>query len=577
MAMHQQGGLRMLCAGVWVLLGASAVLAQPLYDQDGIRLHGTVRRVTASAATCHVLEASHSEAVYQQMKANEGEPLHLWEVTVSAVNGSGRWLESLTAHFNIESEWPPCTNWTADPETPASAMWTGTLRVLQKPYGMAPGDEMGETVQVLAFRGRPPTIGRWNVNYEFAESESGSGVGAGLAPETVEAGLGLDGAARRQIQQGLQAAGFDPGGADGVFGPRTRAAIRNWQSSRGARATGYLDGVSVAALRPSAVGQPTFRQREWPAGVAASAASVPAAVAAQPPASPAPPQTAGLERLFWESIANSTNPAEFEAYLRRFPNGMFSELAQIRLEALRTASNDPPAAAVHPSGGVGSRGSGSPVSGAAGAVAGGDVRRRPGDVFRDCAECPEMVVMADGRLAMGRYEVTVGEYRAFASATGSGAGGGCVSNTDGDSWRDPGYPQTDRHPVTCVSWYDAQAYVSWLSRRTGATYRLPSAAEWDRAATGSQPGCSFRDLGEGACPVGSYGSNVAGLSDMVGNVSELASDCWEGDCSSRLLQGGGDWFTSSASFTSTWSVRRVAVPTDRRNGYRGFRVSRTLD
>ena len=73
---------------------------------------------------------------------------------------------------------------------------------------------------------------------------------------------------------------------------------------------------------------------------------------------------------------------------------------------------------------------------------------------------------------MGRYEVTVGEYRAFASATGGGAGGGCSTFGADDSWRDPGFPQTDRHLVTCVSWDDAQEYVSWLTRRTGATYRV---------------------------------------------------------------------------------------------------------
>ena len=114
-----------------------------------------------------------------------------------------------------------------------------------------------------------------------------------------------------------------------------------------------------------------------------------------------------------------------------------------------------------------------------------DVRRSPGEVLRDCEMCPEMVVMPGGRLALGRYEVTVGEYRAFASATGGG-GDDCLLV---DSWRDPGHPQTDRHPVVCVSRDDAQAYVSWLSERTGAAYRLPSEAEWELAAAGSQAGC----------------------------------------------------------------------------------------
>ena len=81
------------------------------------------------------------------------------------------------------------------------------------------------------------------------------------------------------------------------------------------------------------------------------------------------------------------------------------------------------------------------------------------------------------------------EYRVFASATGGGAGGRCDTLRDGDSWRNPGFPQTDRHPVTCVSWDDAQAYVSWLSRTTDMRYRLPTEAEWDGAAAGSQRGC----------------------------------------------------------------------------------------
>ena len=118
----------------------------------------------------------------------------------------------------------------------------------------------------------------WAESYGSAEgargaalSECGSRGGSrctvrvwGCNGPVVEEGLGLDRSARRDIQEGLQAGGFDPGGADGMFGPRTRAAIRSWQSSQGARATGYLDGASVAALRPSVVGQPTFRQREQP-------------------------------------------------------------------------------------------------------------------------------------------------------------------------------------------------------------------------------------------------------------------------------------------------------------------------
>ena len=201
----------------------------------------------------------------------------------------------------------------------------------------------------------------------------------------VEEGLSLDLAARRQIQQGLAAGGFDPGGADGLFGPRTRAAIRRWQSSRGARSTGYLDGASAEALRSSgSAGR----------AVAGVAPSAPAAVlAAQQPSA----ASSQAEIVFWQSIANSTNPAEFEAYLSQFPNGVFRTLAQARLAALRSPGAPPGAAGPRVSGAGSPRVSGTRVSGAGapalGTAAGGDVVRRPGEVFRDCEVCPEMVVL----------------------------------------------------------------------------------------------------------------------------------------------------------------------------------------
>ncbi len=199
-----------------------------------------------------------------------------------------------------------------------------------------------------------------------------------------------------------------------------------------------------------------------------------------------------------------------------------------------------------------------------------EVGRGPGTVFRDCEVCPEMVVMPDGELALGRYEVTVAEYRAFTSETGNG-GDDCLL---ADSWRNPGFPQTDRHPVACVSWNDAQAYVSWLSGKTGEEYRLPSEAEWERAAAGSQAGCYRGRTGASVpCPVGSYGSNAAGLSDMVGNVWEWTSDRWEGDGGRRVLRGGA-WDVEA------WNLRpglRHAFTADTRYPFIGSRVALTLD
>ena len=160
----------------------------------------------------------------------------------------------------------------------------------------------------------------------------------------VEEGLGLDRAARRQIQLGLRSAGFDPGGADGLFGPRTRAAIRAWQSSRGGHGTGYLDGPAVEALRSAGVSAP-----------AVTAQAVPAPAQAAPaPAQAAPAATAEQETVFWQSIANSTNPAEFEAYLSQFPNGVFSVLARARLASLRSPAGTSAAAGGTRVGGTGS-------------------------------------------------------------------------------------------------------------------------------------------------------------------------------------------------------------------------------
>ena len=185
----------------------------------------------------------------------------------------------------------------------------------------------------------------------------------GCNSHVVEEGLGLDRAARRQIQEGLQAAGFDPGSADGMFGARTRAAIRSWQASRGVRATGYLDGASMASLRPSVAGQPTFRQRE-------------------PQPQPSPAATAELEGLFWQSIMNSQNPAEFEAYLAQFPNGVFRSLAEARLAALRSSGGNAPASTRS---GVG--GAGSPPGVGTRAASGVDARPDPGPVFQPEPRC----------------------------------------------------------------------------------------------------------------------------------------------------------------------------------------------
>ena len=174
----------------------------------------------------------------------------------------------------------------------------------------------------------------------------------GCNGQVIEEGLNLDRAARQQIQQALRAAGYDPGSTDGVFGPRTRAAIRDWQSARSERATGYLDGPAAEALRSAA-----------PSAPAASGAQ-------QTTASPL--ASAELEGLFWQSIMNSTNPADFEAYLEQFPNGTFRRLAENQLAVLREPSDR-----TLPVDGPGSGPSADASAAGTAGTAPADARRRP--------------------------------------------------------------------------------------------------------------------------------------------------------------------------------------------------------
>jgi formylglycine-generating enzyme required for sulfatase activity len=218
-----------------------------------------------------------------------------------------------------------------------------------------------------------------------------------------------------------------------------------------------------------------------------------------------------------------------------------------------------------------------------------------------------------GRFAMGKYEVTVGEFRRFVKATGyktdAEKQGSCLSWSqafkwvEGANWRSPGFSQAETHPVTCVSWNDGVAYAKWLSQQTGKQYRLPTEAEWEYAARagtetkywwGNKLGSNnancwnsyCKDSFEYTAPVGSFAPNPFKLYDMLGNLWEWTCSEYESKYSgkeqrcaknvnknNRLSLRGGSWNYDEAGLRS--ANRDFRTPTFR-DVLVGLRVARLL-
>ncbi len=208
--------------------------------------------------------------------------------------------------------------------------------------------------------------------------------------------------------------------------------------------------------------------------------------------------------------------------------------------------------------------------------------------------------------AMGKYDVTRGEYSAFVRETGySSAENGCAVEGTLQAWaiwQYPGFSQTDRDPVVCIKWQDAQAYISWLNGKTGAFYRLPSEAEWEYAAragttsefwwgddeAGASDHAWYEDnSGYHTHPVGGKPANSFGLYDMVGNVWQWTADCYVigssgapsdgsaavGNNSCDRVFRGGSWLSHP------WGLRsphRASDTANFRSNDLGFRLARTL-
>lgn len=235
--------------------------------------------------------------------------------------------------------------------------------------------------------------------------------------------------------------------------------------------------------------------------------------------------------------------------------------------------------------------------------------------FRDCAYCPEMLTIPAGSFlmgtavedrlidprtgepatndgpqhtvsfaqpfAIGRYEVTIGEFAEFVAATGHETVDRCMefskpggfSIRKGINWQNTGFLQWPNQPVVCVSYYDAAAYAAWLSEQTGKPYRLPSEAEWEYAARAGATGpyywgneaaaaCDYANVRSAGAdtiskrqveadkkgfpcddgfrqssPVGSFKPNALGLYDMQGNAWEWVADCNHKDYEGAPVDG----------------------------------------
>jgi formylglycine-generating enzyme required for sulfatase activity len=293
----------------------------------------------------------------------------------------------------------------------------------------------------------------------------------------------------------------------------------------------------------------------------------------------------------------------------------------------------------------------------------------PGSSFRDCtSNCPELVVLPPGSFmmgssstesgrdldgdedpqhfvtiaypfAVGRFAVTREEFRSFARGTKLQDPAGCNIHLPpnwptipGLNWHHTGFPQNGHHPVVCVSWKEAQAYVRWLSHKAGHEYRLLSEAEWEYAArSGTTTADYWGDNQNDACayangvdlslkakfpdtevmqhchdgfvntaPVGSFRPNAFGLYDMMGNVFEMLADCYapgyaraptdgssrnEDVCRQKFKMGSmemsGCRVNRGGSWTSTPSGLRAAARACDTETTRvvdlGFRVARRLE
>ena len=171
----------LVLATVLALLSAGGANAQHLLTtDDGVSLHGTVRLLQGNAATCNVI-AENEQGNYEAKRVNQDQPLHLWELEFSVLNGSGRALDHLVAYYNIASPWPPCTNWTEQYDGLGLYQWadpSGRIQHTGASMPTLPNQTHTEIVRVLAFNGVRPQFTDWSVNYTFLDAGTATAASA---------------------------------------------------------------------------------------------------------------------------------------------------------------------------------------------------------------------------------------------------------------------------------------------------------------------------------------------------------------------------------------------------------------
>ena len=258
-----------------------------------------------------------------------------------------------------------------------------------------------------------------------------------------------------------------------------------------------------------------------------------------------------------------------------------------------------------------------------------------GEPGRSDTQAPQHQVTISKGVALSQTDITVGQFREFVRASGykpdSVTNGGAsvydertgvMRDDSSATWEDDyaGHAAANDLPVVNISWNDANAYVQWLSQRTGKKYRLPSEAEFeyalratsttrywwgkgtpsskvenltgslDRSPSGRRWSHAFQGYGDGywgPAPVMSFAPNAFGLYDTDGNVSEWTTDCWHDNyirapvdgsawvnpgCSTRVVRGGS-WGSSPEQANSAY---RQGADANIRSGRVGFRILREL-